>query len=559
MSSDDKRRAAVATAVRALFLNPNSVSGPQSPSYPLSIRELLAGGEWHGWDIRTDLASRVLRFLESRSYTQRTNRRIGDLLLGADLPRVRAARAALLAEAQRDRIPLQDQTACRDLALVLLLAQAEFGDPEAALQASAIAFNHALIELSRRSPFVWWHLRASIRWARMGQRDDTDLAYIPQPHYPRLDAINVTLPLLAEALQAAADGLRMVEDEDSLLRDGVGVPSKTAPPPEWPADWDPLDLEDGKTYGPVDDPAPEPPPALVVLAAGALDHLPGSSESGSGASKPGSTSFSPRGTWQRWCGKAVPLVHGSDLVAAREELDAEAPWWSPITARLLTRLAGSRFTRLPPVLFVGGPGSGKTRYARRLAETLGLPVTVYAAAGAADGSLGGTSRQWSSGRECVPLQAVRRSGVANPTILLDEIEKAGTRADNGRVWDVVLSMIEPEGSKRYLDPYLEAPVDLSAISWLATANALDGLPAPLLDRFLIVQAPEPRAEDLPILARAIVAGIRADRGLDDVWLPDLDPEELEIVGAHWRGGSLRPLQRMIETMLSGRDAHTPRH
>lgn len=558
MSSDAKRaRGQAAATVRALLLHPERVCGPREPVQPLTIHQLLAGGEWQGWDARSDVALRAMKFLEAHPRcSARVNRRVGELLLGADLKLLRAAREALIAETLRDNAPIPTQAACSEFASVLLLAAATLGDPVAAQKASSLALNHGLVEVSRRSPFAWWYFRAAILWARDGVRDYSDFPYVPQPHYPRLENVNVSLPLLAEALGIAAEGLRMVEDEDDLLRDGVGVPSPSTPPPGPLEDFDPLDLDD-HTYGANDEPPPKPPPSLIVLAKGALDHLPGSPESG-GSSKPGTTASSPRPNWQPWCGWAAPLVHGADLVAAREALEAEAPWWSDVTNRILTRLAGSKFTKLPPILFVGGPGSGKTRYARRLAESLGLPVTVYAAAGTADGSLGGTSRQWSTGRECLPLQAMRRAKVANPAILVDEIEKASTRTDNGRVWDVLLGLLEPEGARRYLDPYLEAPADLSAVSWLATANTLE-IPAPLRDRFLVVQAPEPRAEDLPVLARTIVASIRDDRGLDDVWLPDLDGEELDVVAAHWRGGSLRPLQRMIETLLAGRDTHTPRH
>ncbi|MEG9528905.1 MAG: hypothetical protein MIL41_24575, partial [Hyphomicrobiales bacterium] len=158
MSSDaaKKARGHAAAAVRAQFLKPDRACGAREPIEPLPILKMLAGGEWQGWDLRTDLALRGIRFLEWHPHcTERTNRRIGDLLLGADLARVRAARAALLAEADRPKISGQDQRGCLDLADVLLLAAAEFGDAAAARQAAGLALDACLVEISRRSPTAW--------------------------------------------------------------------------------------------------------------------------------------------------------------------------------------------------------------------------------------------------------------------------------------------------------------------------------------------------------------------------------------------------------------------
>jgi ATP-dependent Lon protease len=197
--------------------------------------------------------------------------------------------------------------------------------------------------------------------------------------------------------------------------------------------------------------------------------------------------------------------------------------------------------------------------AHALGTHLGLPVTIYGCAGVADASFGGTNRQWNSGRASVPLQAIRRAMVANPLIVLDEIEKAGTRSDNGRLVDSLIPYLEQETARQIFDPYLECAVDLSAVSYAATANSLSGIPQPLLDRFRVLEIPVPGREHLPAIVRTMTQDVRAERGGDPAWIPDLDEEEIQLIAEQWDGGSMRRLRRMIEVVLSGREILAARH
>jgi hypothetical protein len=108
----------------------------------------------------------------------------------------------------------------------------------------------------------------------------------------------------------------------------------------------------------------------------------------------------------------------------------------------------------------------------------------------ADGAVfAGTDRRWHSAEPCHPFLAVAAGRIANPLILIDEIEKAGTRSDYGRLWDCLLGFFEPETSARYPDPALQTNLDLSQISYVATANSLDPLPSPIRDRMRVVIFP----------------------------------------------------------------------
>jgi len=255
----------------------------------------------------------------------------------------------------------------------------------------------------------------------------------------------------------------------------------------------------------------------------------------------------------------MPLAETPDLQEISRLLTAEMPWAEDVITTVLMDSVGSAVSRVRNTLLVGKPGSGKTRLARRLGELLGMQPTIVPAAGAADASFGGTNRQWSTARAAVPTQTVRRTGIANPLLVIDELEKAGDGTHNGRLSDVLLPFLEIESAKRYHDPYLECAVNLSMACYICTSNSTYLIPGPLLDRLRVLEVPQPRRQDLLVVARTILSEIRAERGEDDVWCPDLDGDEMDLLARQWRGGSLRPLRRMVETVLAGRLAFAPRH
>jgi ATP-dependent Lon protease len=256
---------------------------------------------------------------------------------------------------------------------------------------------------------------------------------------------------------------------------------------------------------------------------------------------------------------ALPLVAVPPLHQVRSTLLFEFPYAMEAIDFALADLVGRTTVRLRPLLLIGDPGGGKSRFARRLGEILGLSVWREDASRADGATFGGTDRRWYSAEPCHPFLAIAQSKIANPLVLIDECDKAATRSDYGRLWDCLLGFLEPETSSRYPDPALQTVLDLSHISFVATANSLDPLPSPIRDRCRVVTFPKPSAGDINAILPAVILDLAKERGLDESWVPPLDGTEHAAVARNWRGGSVRRLRRVVEGILRERDLRATRN
>jgi hypothetical protein len=256
---------------------------------------------------------------------------------------------------------------------------------------------------------------------------------------------------------------------------------------------------------------------------------------------------------------ALPLVEVPPLHKVRSTLLFEFPYALDVIDFALADLVGRLTVKLCPLLLLGDPGGGKSRFARRLGEVLGLSVWRTDSSRSDGAVFGGTDRRWYSAEPCHPFLAIAQGKTANPLILLDEFEKAAVRTDYGRLWDCLLGFLEPETNARYPDPALQTNIDASEISYIATANSLDPLPGPLRDRFRIVRFPKPSADDLDALLPAVLADFARERRLNESWVTPLDGAEHAAVAGYWRGGSVRRLRRVVEAILRERDLRATRN
>jgi ATP-dependent Lon protease len=159
-----------------------------------------------------------------------------------------------------------------------------------------------------------------------------------------------------------------------------------------------------------------------------------------------------------------------------------------------------------------------------------------------------------------PARAVNQARIANPILLIDEIEKAGTSSRNGRLWDALLPFLERETAARYRDVSLDSELNLSWISHIGTANSVEVLPAPLKDRYCIVKVTAPKLKDLPQLAACVLKEIASEAGETEFVLP-LATDELAVIARAWEraGFSLRTLQKIVAATLDARNTTALRH
>jgi ATP-dependent Lon protease len=252
-------------------------------------------------------------------------------------------------------------------------------------------------------------------------------------------------------------------------------------------------------------------------------------------------------------GKRLRLVCAADLAGIRTTLRDEFPHLHTQIDVLLSDFVEGEPIRFRSTLLCGPPGGGKSRLARRMSECLNVGLHRYDAAGSSDNAFGGTPRRWSSGEHCVPLEAVRRHMIANPWLLIDEIDKCGTSRHNGSLSNSLMPFLEAETAKLFPDPFIQCDLNLSHVSYVLTANDDTALPAPLRDRLRVVRLPEPTIEHLPALARGIVADIAKERAGDARWWPNLEDGELAVVEGLWPGGSVRRLRAIVERILAYRE------
>lgn len=233
----------------------------------------------------------------------------------------------------------------------------------------------------------------------------------------------------------------------------------------------------------------------------------------------------------------TPVASRQALDGPFRELTREMPNFRMVIERINDELALARCTssqgalRLPPLLLVGPPGVGKTRFAARLAACLGLPWSCLALAGSSDSrELAGTARGWSSAHPGWPVEQLVQLGSANPMLVIDEIDKAGGSDRNGRASMSLLTLLERRTSRTYHDECLGGPIDLSGISWICTANSTTGLPEPLLSRLIVAIVPAPDADQVGVLLDTMREEIAAERGIRDPrMLPVLPQSAVELL------------------------------
>ncbi|KAJ1653140.1 ATP-dependent Lon protease pim1 [Dispira simplex] len=246
-------------------------------------------------------------------------------------------------------------------------------------------------------------------------------------------------------------------------------------------------------------------------------------------------------------------VENYNLVHARQVLDEDHYGLKDVKDRILEFIAVGKLRGTVEgkiLCLVGPPGVGKTSVGRSIARSLSREFYRFSVGGLTDvAEIKGHRRTYVGAMPGKVIQALKKVQTENPLVLIDEIDKLG-RGHQGDPASALLELLDPEQNNSFLDHYMDVPVDLSKVLFVCTANVLDTIPGPLLDRMEVIQLSGYVAEEKVAIAdRYLVPQAKKTNGLDHTNVELTQSAIQELIRAYCRESGVRNLKKQVDKIF----------